>query len=128
VRDAGEIERAVAAFARESNGSLIVTSTGLTIVHRGLISALAARHKLPAVYFQRIFVASGGLISCGENSMDSYRRAAGYVDRILNGEKPADLPVQTPVKYELVINLCVPKYRRYCRPSSRTRQFVRSPY
>ena len=105
MRDAGEIERAVAAFARESNGSLIVTSTGLTIVHRGLISALAARHKLPAVYFQRIFVANGGLISYGENSMDSYRRAAGYVDRILKGEKPAHLPVQAPTKYELVINL-----------------------
>ena len=105
MRDAGEIERAVAAFARESNGSLIVTSTGLTIVHRGLISALAARHKLPAVYFQRIFVASGGLISYGENSMDSYRRAAGYVDRILKGEKPADLLVQAPTKYELAINL-----------------------
>ena len=105
MRDAGEIECAVAAFARESNGSLIVTSTGLTIVHRGLISALAARHKLPAVYFQRIFVANGGLISYGENSMDSYRRAAGYVDRILKGEKPAHLPVQAPTKYELVINL-----------------------
>jgi putative ABC transport system substrate-binding protein len=105
VRDVGEIERAVAAFAHESNGGLIVTSTGLTIVHRGLITALAARHKLPAVYFQRIFVTSGGLISYGDTSIDSYRRAAGYVDRILKGEKPADLPVQAPTKYELAVNL-----------------------
>jgi putative tryptophan/tyrosine transport system substrate-binding protein len=101
VRDVGEIERAVAAFARESNGGLIVTSTGLTIVHRGLISALPARHKLPAVYFQCIFVTSGGLISYGDTSIDSYRRAAGYVDRILRGEKPADLPVQAPTNREV---------------------------
>ena len=105
VRDAGEIERAVAAFALRSHGGLIVTLTGLTIRHRDLISTLAARHRLPAVYPYRYFVTSGGLISYGPNPIDEYRRAAGYVDRILKGEKPADLPVQAPTKYELVINL-----------------------
>ena len=105
VRDAGEIERAVAAFARGSNGGLIVTASGLAIVHRDLIITLAARHQLPAVYSDRFFVAGGGLISYGPDSIDQYRRAAGYVDRILKGEKPADLPVQAPTKYELVINL-----------------------
>ncbi len=105
VRDAGEIERAVAAFGREPNGGLIVTSSGLAIAHRDLISALAAQHRLPTVYFQRSFVTSGGLISYGDKPIDSYRRAAGYVDRILRGEKPADLPVQAPTRYELVINL-----------------------
>jgi putative ABC transport system substrate-binding protein len=103
--DAGEIERAIAAFARSPNGGLIVTASALTVVHRDLIIALAARHKLPAVYFERFFVAAGGLISYGVNFVDQHRRAAGYVDRILKGEKPADLPVQAPTKYELVINL-----------------------
>jgi putative ABC transport system substrate-binding protein len=103
VRDAGEIERAVAAFARTSNDGLIVTGGGLR--HRDLIITLAARHKLPAVYVERYFVAAGGLISYGPDYVDQYRRAAGYVDRILKGEKPADLPVQAPTKYNLVINL-----------------------
>ena len=105
VRDAGEIERAVTAFARASNGGLIVTASAAAIVHRDLIITLAARHKLPAVYSERFFVAGGGLISYGPDLIDQYRRAAGYVDRILKGEKPADLPVQAPTKYELVINL-----------------------
>jgi ABC-type uncharacterized transport system substrate-binding protein len=105
VRNAAEIERTVAAFAEGSNGGLIVTLTGLTIRHRDLISSLAARHRLPAVYPYRFFVTDGGLISYGPDLADLYRRAAGYVDRILKGEKPADLPVQTPTKYELVVNL-----------------------
>jgi len=105
VRDAGEIERAVAAFARSANGGLIVTASGLAIVHRELIIALAVRHKLPAVYFQRVFVNAGGLVSYGFDPIDPHRRAAGYVDRILKGENPADLPVQAPTKYELAINL-----------------------
>jgi len=103
--DAGEIERAITTFARSPNGGLIVTASALAVVHRDLIIALAARHKLPAIYFERFFVAAGGLISYGANFVDQYRRAAGYVDRILKGEKPADLPVQAPTKYELVINL-----------------------
>jgi putative ABC transport system substrate-binding protein len=105
VRDAGEIERAVTAFARSSNGGLIVTASALASAHRDLIVALAARHKLPAVYYRRYFVTRGGLISYGYDSVDQYRRGAGYVDRILKGEKPSDLPVQAPTKYELVINL-----------------------
>jgi putative ABC transport system substrate-binding protein len=105
VRDAGEIERAIAAFAREPNGGLIVTGSALATVHRELIITLAARHKLPAVYYERAFAKSGGLISYGPDRVDPYRRAAGYVDRIVKGEKPADLPVQAPTKYELVINL-----------------------
>jgi putative ABC transport system substrate-binding protein len=105
VRDAGEIERAVAAFARADNGGLIVTGSALAQLHRNLIIALAARHKLPAVYFERFFVTVGGLISYGPDLVDQYRRAATYVDRILKGEKPADLPVQAPTTYELVINL-----------------------
>jgi putative ABC transport system substrate-binding protein len=105
VRDASEIERAVVAFARSSNGGLIVTGSALAVVHRNLIITLAARHKLPAVYFERNFVASGGLISYGPDYLDQFRRAAGYIDRILKGEKPADLPVQAPTKYALVINL-----------------------
>ena len=105
LRDAGVIERAITAFARVPNGGLIVTASALSTVHRDLIIALAAGHKLPAVYFERHFVAAGGLISYGANFADQYRRAAGYVDRILKGEKPADLPVQAPTKYELVINL-----------------------
>jgi putative ABC transport system substrate-binding protein len=105
VRDVGEIEPAVAAFARSSNDGLIVTIGTLTDAHRELISALAARHRLPAVYPFPFFVRSGGLISYGTDITDLYRRAVGYVDRILKGEKPGDLPVQAPVKYELVINL-----------------------
>jgi ABC-type uncharacterized transport system substrate-binding protein len=105
LRDAGEIERGVTAFARAPDGGLIVTGSALSLVHRDLIITLAARHKLPAVYFLRTFVTGGGLISYGPNSIDPYRRAAGYVDRILRGDKPADLPVQTPTKYETVLNL-----------------------
>jgi putative tryptophan/tyrosine transport system substrate-binding protein len=105
VRNADEIERAVAAFARAPNGGLIVTGSGLAQLHRDLIIALAARHKLPAVYYERFFVAAGGLVSYGANYIDQYRRAAGYADRILKGEKPAELPVQAPTKYETVLNL-----------------------
>jgi putative ABC transport system substrate-binding protein len=105
VRDADEIERAVTAFARSSNGGLIVTGSPLTALHRKLIIALVARHRLPAVYPFRYYPTSGGLISYGPDTTDPFRRAAGYVDRILKGEKPSDLPVQAPTKYELVINL-----------------------
>ena len=105
VRDGGEIERAIDAFARVPNSGLIVTGTPLATVHRDLIITLAVRHKLPAVYYDRLFVSAGGLISYGPDILDQYRRAAAYVDRILRGEKPADLPVQAPTKYELVINL-----------------------
>jgi len=105
VRDAPEIERAIAAFAPAPNGGLIVTRTAAVLVHHKLIAALAARHRLPAVYPLRSYVAGGGLISYGNNVIADYRLAAGYVDRILKGEKPADLPVQAPTKYELVINL-----------------------
>ena len=105
VRDAGEIERAVSAFARSPNGCLIVTASALATRHRDLIIALAARHRLPAVYSYRYMVAAGGLVSYGPDSIDQYRRAAGYVDRILKGEKPAELPVEAPTKYELAINL-----------------------
>jgi putative tryptophan/tyrosine transport system substrate-binding protein len=103
--DAGEIERAIAAFARSPNSGAIVTASTLAVIHRELIVTLAARHKLPTVYSSRYFVTGGGLISYGPDSIDPHRRAAGYVDRILKGEKPADLPVQAPTKYELVINL-----------------------
>jgi putative ABC transport system substrate-binding protein len=105
IRDAGEIERAVAAFARSANGGLIVTPSAGTSVHQDLIIALAARHKLPAVYAFRANVSGGGLISYGPDLVGQYRPAAGYVDRILKGEKPADLPVQAPTKFELVVNL-----------------------
>jgi putative ABC transport system substrate-binding protein len=105
VRDAPEIERAVTAFARSGNGGLIVTPSALTTRYRDLIIALAARHKLPAVYGNRYFLAGGGLIYYGPDFIDQYRRAAGYVDRILKGEQPADLPVQAPTKYDLAINL-----------------------
>jgi ABC-type uncharacterized transport system substrate-binding protein len=104
-RDASEIERAVDAFARSPNGGLIVTAGAGQALHRDMIITLAARHKLPAVYFERSFVAAGGLICYGPDPIDQYRRAAGYVDRILKGEKPADLPVQAPTKYETVLNL-----------------------
>ena len=105
LRDAGEIEHAVTAFARSSNGGLIVTTGGLAQLHRDLIITLAARHKLPAVYYERSFVSGGGLLSYGADYIDQYRQAAAYVDRILKGEKPGDLPVQAPTKYETVINL-----------------------
>ena len=118
VRDAGEIERAVTAFARSSNGGLIVTGSALAVVHRDLIITLAARHKLPAIYFERNFVAGGGLVSYGPDYLDQFRRAASYVDRILKGEKPADLPVQAPTKYELVINLKTAKALGLTVPSS----------
>jgi putative ABC transport system substrate-binding protein len=105
VRDTSEIEHAIAAFAREPNGGLIVLSTSLALAHREQIVASSARHRLPAVYPFRIYVNAGGLVSYGPDQIDPYRRAAGYVDRILKGEKPADLPVQAPTKYELAINL-----------------------
>ena len=103
--DFATIERTINAFARDPNGGLIVTESGPAIVHREQIVALAARYRLPAVYGQRFFVTGGGLISYGHDTIEPYRRAAGYVDRILKGEKPADLPVQSPTKYQLVINL-----------------------
>jgi ABC-type uncharacterized transport system substrate-binding protein len=105
LRDADEIERAVTAFARGSNGGIIVPGSALANVHRDLIVALAARHKLPAAYANRVYVTAGGLISYGVDTFDQYRRAAGYVDRILKGEKPADLPVQLPTKVQLFVNL-----------------------
>ena len=105
VRHADEIERAIAAFAQDSNSGLIVTGSPAAVVHRELIISLAARYRLPAVYNTRVYAASGGLISYGPDFVDQFRRAAGYVDRILKGEKAADLPVQAPTKYELVINL-----------------------
>jgi putative ABC transport system substrate-binding protein len=118
IRDAGEIERAVTAFARSANGGLILTSSGLANVHRKLILALAARHRLPAVYSNRVFVGDGGLISYGADSIDPHRQAAGYVDRILKGEKPGDLPVQAPTKYELAINLKTAKALGLTVPST----------
>jgi ABC-type uncharacterized transport system substrate-binding protein len=118
VRDAGEIERAVTAFARGSNGGLIVTGSALAIVHRDLIISLANRHRLPAVYSNRHFVTGGGLISYGPDTIDPFRRAAGYVDRILKGEKAAELPVQAPTKYDLVINLKTAKALGLEIPSS----------
>jgi putative tryptophan/tyrosine transport system substrate-binding protein len=105
MRDADQISQSIEIFARASNGGLVVTGGGAALRHRDLIVGLAARHKLPAVYYERSFVAAGGLVCYGPDFSDQYRRAAGYVDRILKGEKPADLPVQTPTKYELVINL-----------------------
>jgi putative tryptophan/tyrosine transport system substrate-binding protein len=105
VRDAGDIEHSIVAFARRPNSGLIVTGSPLALSHRDLIVTLAAEHKLPAVYYDRFFITAGGLISYGPDILDQYRRAAGYVDRILRGEKPADLPVQAPTKYQLVINL-----------------------
>jgi putative ABC transport system substrate-binding protein len=118
VRDAGEIERAVTAFARSSNGGLIVTPSAPAFVHRDLIITLAARHKLPTVYNERSFIDAGGLVSYGPNEVDQYRQAAGYVDRILKGEKPADLPVQAPTKYETVINLKTAKALGLALPPS----------
>jgi putative ABC transport system substrate-binding protein len=105
VRDRGEVERAIGAFAGSANGGLIVTGSALAVVHRDRLITLAARHKLPAVYYERYFAAAGGLISYGPDFVDQFRRAADYVDRILKGEKPAGLPVQAPTRYETVINL-----------------------
>jgi putative ABC transport system substrate-binding protein len=105
VRDAGEIERAIAAFAGSSNAGMIVTASALAVRHRELIVTLAAQHQLPAVYYRRYFATSGGLISYGYDLADQYRRAAGYVDRILKGQNPGDLPVQVPTRYDLIINL-----------------------
>jgi putative ABC transport system substrate-binding protein len=105
LRDPAEIENFVAAFARAPNGGLILTPSALSGLHRDLIISLAARYKLPATYHERSYAAAGGLVSYGPNFLDQYRRAAGYIDRILKGEKPADLPVQAPTKYELVISL-----------------------
>jgi putative ABC transport system substrate-binding protein len=118
VQDAAEIERAVAAFAKVANGGLIVTSNALSEVHRDLIITLAARYKLPAVYSEHHWAAEGGLISYGANFRDQFRQAAGYVDRILKGEKPADLPVQAPTKYELVVNLKTAKALGLTAPPS----------
>jgi putative tryptophan/tyrosine transport system substrate-binding protein len=103
------MERSVAAFAGSANGGMVVTASALALSHRELIIKLAAQHRLPTIYFERHFVTAGGLISYGAHSIESYRLAAGYVDRILRGEKPADLPVQAPTKYELVINIKTPK-------------------
>src|SRR5262249_41848822 len=105
LRDPREIERAISAFVRSSNGGLIVTAAPIALVHRDLIVTLAARHKLCAVYSLRSYVTAGGLISYGTDIYDLYRRAAGYIDRVLKGEKPSDLPVQAPTKFETVINM-----------------------
>ena len=104
-REPEEVERAVAAFSLEPNGGLIAVVSGASLTHRNLIVTLAARHQIPVVYYNRFFVTGGGLISYGANVIEQYRRAAGYVDRILKGEKPGDLPVQNPTKYDLVVNL-----------------------
>ena len=105
VRDSNKIERAITTFAQRPNGGLIVTGSALAAAHRDLIIALAAKHRLPAVYPQTFYVTAGGLIAYGPDTVDPFRRAATYVDRILRGENPADLPVQAPTKYELVISL-----------------------
>jgi putative tryptophan/tyrosine transport system substrate-binding protein len=118
VRDASEIERAVTAFARSPDGGLILTASALSVAHHKLIIALAAQYKLPAVYYRRFFVANGGLLSYGYDVVDHFRRAAGYVDRILKGEKPADLPVQAPTRYELAINLKTAKALGLAMPAS----------
>jgi putative ABC transport system substrate-binding protein len=118
VRDPGEIERAISAFAQSSNGGLIVTAAPLAIVHRNLIATLAARHKLCAIYNLRSYVTAGGLISYGTDIHDLYRRAAGYIDRVLKGEKPSDLPVQAPTKFETVINMKTAKALGITMPAS----------
>ena len=118
LRDPGEIERAISAFARSSNGGLIVTAAPIATVHRDLIVTLAARHKLCAVYNLRTFVRAGGLISYGTDIYDLYRRAAGYIDRVLKGEKPSDLPVQGPIKFETVINIKTAKALGITMPAS----------
>ena len=118
VSDAGEIERALAAIAQGSNGGMVVIGSPSAAIHRGLITALAAKHRLPTVYNARLFTDAGGLISYGPDFLEQHRRAAGYVDRILKGEKPADLPIQAPTKYELVINLKTAKALGLEIPSS----------
>jgi putative ABC transport system substrate-binding protein len=118
VRNATEIERSVTAFVRSGNGGLIVTPSASVLAHRNLIITLAARHKLPAVYYARFYVTGGGLAFYGPDYVDQYRRAAEYVDRILRGEKPADLPVQAPTKYELVVNLKTAKALGVSVPAS----------
>ena len=118
ISDATEIERDISDFAREADGGLIISASALSITHRELIVTLAARYKLPAVYASRDYAVSGGLISYGPNFVDQFRRAAGYVDRILKGEKPADMPVQAPTKYELVINLKTAKALSLAIPPS----------
>jgi putative ABC transport system substrate-binding protein len=118
VREVREIERAVETFARFANGGLVVTASPLTVIHRELIVALADRYKLPTVYWDRTFVSNGGLISYGTDLTDQHRQAARYVDRILRGEKAADLPVQAPSKYDLVINLKTAKSLGLTVPSS----------
>jgi putative ABC transport system substrate-binding protein len=105
VRDAGEIERGIDTFARQPNGGLVTLGSPVTLANTDMIVTLAARHRLPAIYTTRYFVTSGGLMSYGPDRVDLYRRAAGYVDRILRGEKPTDLPVEAPTKYQLIINL-----------------------
>ena len=117
VKDVAEMEGSMAAYARSTN-ALVVTASALAIAHRDLIIKLAAQHKLPAIYFERDFVAAGGLISYGANSIEPYRLAAGYVDRILRGEKPSDLPVQAPTKYELVINMKTAKAQGLTIPAA----------
>jgi putative ABC transport system substrate-binding protein len=124
--DAGEIEGAVAAFAQAPNGGLILTGSALAVQHRDLIIALAARHKLPAIYYDPYYVAAGGLASYGVDNIDQFRRAAGYVDRILKGEKPAEMPAQQPTKYELVINLKTAKAMGLTIPESFLQQAMRS--
>jgi putative ABC transport system substrate-binding protein len=116
--DVAEIKREVAAFAQSANGGLISTASALSAVHRDLVIALAAQHKLPAVYQERNYVTAGGLISYGPDFIDQVRHAAGYVDRILKGEKPADMPVQAPTKYELVVNLKTAKALGLAIPQS----------
>jgi putative ABC transport system substrate-binding protein len=118
MRDAGDIERAITAFAGTENGGLVVTGSPSGTVHRDLIVSLTARNRLPAVYPSRLFVTAGGLISYGTDFVNQYRRAADYVDRILKGEKPADLPVQAPIKYELAINLKTAKTLGLIIPTS----------
>jgi ABC-type uncharacterized transport system substrate-binding protein len=118
VHNAAEIERAIDVFARDPNGGLIVLPSGPTVVHRELIITLAARHRLPAIYPFRHFVEDGGLMCCGNDLADQYRGAAAYVDRILHGEKPADLPVLQPTKFELVINLTTAKALGLTIPAS----------
>src|SRR6516225_6002162 len=118
LRDADQITQSIESFARAPNGGLIVAASGASLRHRDLIVKLAARYKLPTVYYERVFVTAGGLIAYGADFVDQYRRAAGYVDRILKGEKPADLPVQAPTKYELVINLKTAKALGFAVPAS----------